>query len=110
MIDQQLAKKRILNNVFVLAILAAALGFFKYSRYALMAFSGRQEVADLGPEILQPSVISIIYVCIGISFSTLMASFIAPQLDKQAFGGWSRFGLMFILVFFGYCALAAALL
>lgn len=106
----EMVKARTVNNVFVLIILAAALALFKYSDELMRLFAGRQEVADLGVEILQPAIVGIIYVCIGVVFSTIMAAFVEPQLKENAFGTWSRFGIVFLSCFFGFCTLAAAIL
>lgn len=106
----QLAKKRAYSTSFVLVILAAALGLYKFSVPIMRLFADRQEIADLGAEILQPIIVSMIYVCCGVVFSTCMAAFVAPQLREGAFGTLSRWGVTFILSFLGYCWVAAAIL
>lgn len=107
---KELAKARTVNNIWVLAVLAIGLGMFKYSVPALQAIFNQQEVGSLTPEIFQPIIVAMVYVCFGLSFSTLMAAFVAPQLRENAFGSVSRFGVMFLLCFFGFCWVAASIL
>lgn len=110
MFKSELAKARTVNNVWVLVILAVGLGLYKYSVPLMRLFSHKQEIGDLGAEVLQPIIVAMVYVCFGLSFSTLMASFMAPQLRETSFGSWSRFGVTFLLCFLGFCWVAGALL
>ena len=105
-----LTKSRTVNNFYLLAIIAVAFFAFKYSARFLAIVGDVGQVADLGVDILQPIFVTIIYICCGLVFSTLMAAFVEPQLREDSFGGWSRFGIVFLCCFFGYCSLAAAVL
>lgn len=106
----ELAKARTMNNMWVLVVLAVALGLYKYSVPLMRLFSHKQEIGDLGAEVLQPIVVAMVYVCFGLSFSALMATFVEPQLREDSFGTWSRFGVTFLLCFLGFCWVAGSIL
>lgn len=110
MFKSELAKARTVNNVWVLVILAVGLGLYKYSVPLMRLFSHKQEIGDLGAEVLQPIIVAMVYVCFGLSFSTLMASFMAPQLRETSFGSFSRFGIIFIIVMFAFTHVAGSIL
>lgn len=105
-----IAKRRTINNALLLVLLAAALGLYKYSVPLMRIFSRKQEIADMGVEVLQPVIVSMIYVLTGMVFSTVTALFMENQLKETAFGAWSRFGIVWLACFFGYCAVASAIL
>lgn len=108
--DRTLAKHRTFSTTYVIILLAAALGLYRYSVPLMRLFARRQEVADLGVEIFQPIIVAMIYVLSGTVFSTMMAAFITPQLKENAFGTLSRWGVTFFLSFLGFCWVAGSIL
>lgn len=110
MFKNPVAKSRTVNNFLLIALIAAALGLYKYSVPLMRLLFHRQEIADMGAEVLQPIIVSMIYVLCGVVFSTITALFMESQLKENAYGGLSRFGIVWMACFFGFCQVAAALL
>lgn len=105
-----IAKKRTTNSLWILLLLVAGIFMFRYSADFMRFATGQREISDLGVEILQPSLVAMVYVLFGVVFSTLTAVFVEPQLREDAFGNYSRFGVSFVLCFLGYCVVAASIL
>jgi hypothetical protein len=106
-----LSKARTTNSLAIVLLLLVGVGLYKYSVPAMRFLAHKQEVADLGVEIYQPMIVAMIYVCFGIVFSVLTASFIEPQLRPNSFGEtWSRFAVSFLCCFLGYILVASAIL
>ncbi len=110
MFKNQVAKSRTVNNALLVILIAAALGLYKYSVPLMRLLFRKQEIADMGAEVLQPIIVSMIYVLCGVVFSTITALFMENQLKESAYGTWSRFGIVWLACFFGFCQVAAALL
>lgn len=107
--DKTLKRSRAASTVWVLLILAVAVGMFLWSPDVMRWYD--PEAGDLGVDILQPAVVSIVYVCIGTVFAGLMAAFVERALKEQSFGPWvSRYAILFSLFLLCYCWLAAAIL
>lgn len=108
-----LTKKRTRNNLFlVLVLIPIMVAVFRYYNDAASLLTGipREQIGDLGIEILQPIPVAMIYTAMAAVFATLLAAFIEPQLKENAFNQWSRFGILFICSFLGFCSIAAAIL
>jgi hypothetical protein len=105
---RKVRQKRTVNSLWILVILAVAVTLYHHSGW-LMRWMDPQ-AQDLGIEILQPMVVALIYQCWFTVASTLMAAFMENQLREGAFGGYSRFGVCFVLSYLGACIIAAAIL
>lgn len=104
-----LRKSRAISTAWVVVVLAAAVAMFFYSSDLMRLYD--PQAGDLGVEILQPAVVSIVYVCIGVVFSALLAAFVENSLKEHSFSPWlSRYAILFSLFFLGFCWLAAAIL
>lgn len=104
-----LRKRRAVNTGWVLVVMAAAIGLFLVSPEILRAYD--PQAGELGVDILQPAVVAMVYVCVGVVFSVMLASFIEGQIKEQSFGPWlSRFAILFCLLLLCFCWVAAAIL
>lgn len=133
----QLKRNRQIGSLALIVVLVAGLSLYKYSTNFLRLIAYGQwnppkmvevviqgedgsaekmlvprfvDVASLGVEALEPIFIGMIYVCFAMVFSTLMAAFMAPQLNEHSFGQWSRFATVWLACFFGFVWVVAGLL
>ena len=60
------------------------------------------DVADLGVEALQPLFIGMFAVTSGVLFASFVASIMERALRENAFGSWSRFAIVWSLVFLSF--------
>jgi len=105
-----LAKYRTVTSALILLLLVGAFYLF-YSWVPLARWiSGSNEVSDLGVDIMQPAIVSMIYGLIEMFFSILVTAVVERSLREDSFGTWSRFGVVWAFCFFGYCMVAAAML
>lgn len=105
-----LAKYRTVTSALILLLLVGAFYLF-YSWVPLARWiSGSNKVSDLGVDILQPAFVAMIYVLVGVFFSTLVAAIVETQLREDSFGTWSRFAIIWVCCFFGFCAVAGSIL
>lgn len=111
--QRMITKARTRNNLVVLLLIVpACVAMFRYYNdlAALITGIAPEQVADLGVEALQPLFLTLIYVSVFVLFSATMAAFVEPQLKEGSFGQWSRYGLVFCLVFLCCSVLAAGIL
>jgi Na+-driven multidrug efflux pump len=111
--QRALTKKRTKYGLMTLLLVIPVL-LFAFSYYndfaAFVTGQDRSQIADLGAEVLQPLFVTMIYVAAFMVFSAMMASFFEPQLKEEAFGTWSRWGVIFCLCFCCCAVVAAGLL
>ena len=110
MTNKALNLSRSLSSALVLVILYGAFVLFRQSASILERLSGVSEIADLGPDVLQPAFVSVIYIAIGIFTSTVFAYLVERQFRSDSFGTWSRFAVVFFFCFWAFITLSAAIL
>ena len=110
MTPKVLTKRRTITSAFILILLAGAFYLFRSWVPFARLLSGHEEVADLGVDILQPAFVAMIYVLVGVFFSTLVAAIVETQLRDDSFGTWSRFAVIWVCCFFGFCSVAGSIL
>ena len=101
---KEVSKARTRNNLIMLLALVPALWFaFRYfNDFAAWATStDPSQIADLGPEILQPLFVVLMYVTVLASFSLLLAIFFERQFKEYAWGPHSRVAVLFLAFFLG---------
>ena len=105
-----LAKHRTVTSALIILLLVGA--FYLFHSWVPLArwISGSNEVSDLGVDILQPAIVSMIYGLIGMFFSILVAAVVEKSLREDSFGTWSRFAVIWVCSFLGFCMVASALL
>lgn len=105
-------KGRTTGSLGILFLLVAMIAIFRFANDVIAWITGRNpaEIADMGPEVLQTMPVVAMHICFATLLSTGIAMFVERQLKENAFGQWSRFGVVFSLVFWGYCQIAGGLL
>lgn len=108
--DKRYGASRTITSLAILVLLAGAYYLFHLWVPFARLISGHQEVSDLGVDVLQPAFVSMIYILIGVFFSTIVAAIVERQLRENSFATWSRFAVIWVCCFFGYCWVAGSLL
>lgn len=110
---KQVNKTRTWANLAVLFVVLPIF-FIAFRNYndaaAWLTNTDPTQIADLGPEILQPVFVVCLYVAFFALFSAVMATFYERQFQEGAFGERSRFGWLFTLFFAGAAIIASGLL
>ena len=106
----QLAKHRTISSALLVVLMAGAVYLFlSWVPFARLV-AGHDEVSDLGVDILQPAFVAMIYVLVGVLFSILVAAVVEKSLREDSFGTWSRFAIVWVCCFFGFCLVAGSIL
>lgn len=109
MFKTEIQRARTISVAWVVVVMAIAVAMFLWSGSAMRLYDPQS--ADLGVEILQPAVVSMVYVCIGVVFSALLAAFVESAMKEHSFSPWlSRYAMLFTLFFIGFCWIAASIL
>lgn len=102
-----LSKKRWVFNTALLGLLVISFTISRYSVEIMSLLSGLppEQIADRGIEPLQSVMIALYKLPIGIVYSALLATFTEKQLRPDAFGSYSRWGIIFSLCLLCFCLL-----
>jgi len=106
-------KARTANNLILLLVLVPLLwlAFRNFNEFAAWITSADPtQIADLGPEILQPLFVVLMYLTVMASFSLLLALFFERQFKESAWGSFSRVGVLFLSFFLGAVIIASGIL
>lgn len=97
------------NLAQVLLGLPIAFMLFYYSP-ALGEFVTGQPTPSFPISILQPGTVALVYVLAMATFAHLMARFNERMFRINAFGTWSRYGVLYLCFFFGLVFLSALMM
>lgn len=107
--NKMLLKQRSKSNVWMVLLGVGMATLYKYST-DIMAFISAQppeQIADIGVEGLQPGFLAMFFLPWAAIYSGCMCWLIVPQLKEDAFGGVSRWGVLFCLFFLCFILVVA---
>lgn len=106
--EQRLLRDRSMVNLAIIALVAVGMLANNYSREIIAFLSGADpsQLALIGPERMEGVIIAMYKLPFGIVFCAALAWFAQKTMRHDAFGTWSRFGILFCLFLYCYSHLA----
>jgi len=98
-------KARTMGSLWMVLLTVFMFCIFRWSPEMISAVAQIpiDQIGDTGPEAIQRPMMAMFSVTWGILFSTIMASFVENQLKPEAFGNTSRWAVLFVTFFLGFC-------
>lgn len=107
--QKRLTKNRYTFNVVILLILVISFTIERFGLEIMSFVSGipKEQIGDRGIEPLQSVFIAMYKLPLAIVFCAILTTFVEKQLKPDAFGSWSKWGTIFIVLLLCFVQLAA---